>query len=173
MKCTYHWLKEFVEFNYSPEELGEQLTSLGLEVDTTESVSRNIKGAIVGEITEQVSDNQCKINTGKKIAIASLNFAAVPKFSKVVLLPDLSGNSPYQVVSYRSLGILEDDSPVYVGESFENGASIETIIPMNDTIYDLVSSELPGKLQLQPGIHYAFQSLKSMKSKHQHKILSK
>ena len=32
MKCTFHLLKDFVDFDFTPEELGEQLTMLGMEV---------------------------------------------------------------------------------------------------------------------------------------------
>ncbi len=32
MKVTLNWLKQYVDFNWSPEELTERLTMLGLEV---------------------------------------------------------------------------------------------------------------------------------------------
>ena len=33
MKVTLNWLKQYVDFNWSPEELTERLTMLGLEVE--------------------------------------------------------------------------------------------------------------------------------------------
>ena len=33
MNVTYNWLKEFVDFDLSPDELAELLTMLGLEVE--------------------------------------------------------------------------------------------------------------------------------------------
>ena len=33
MKITLNWLKEYVEFDWSPDELAERLTMLGLEVE--------------------------------------------------------------------------------------------------------------------------------------------
>ena len=31
MKVTLNWLKQYVEFNWSPEELAERLTMIGIE----------------------------------------------------------------------------------------------------------------------------------------------
>ena len=53
MKCTYHWLKDFVEFDFSPKELAEKLTMLGLEVDTMETVRRNLTDSVVGQIIDR------------------------------------------------------------------------------------------------------------------------
>ena len=33
MKITLNWLKQYVDFNWSPAELAERLTMLGLEVE--------------------------------------------------------------------------------------------------------------------------------------------
>jgi phenylalanyl-tRNA synthetase beta chain len=38
MKASYNWLKEFVDFNLSPAELGHTLTMSGLEVEATEEM---------------------------------------------------------------------------------------------------------------------------------------
>ena len=34
MNISYNWLKEYIDFNLTPEELGAALTSLGLECGT-------------------------------------------------------------------------------------------------------------------------------------------
>lgn len=49
MKFTWNWLKEFVEIDASPEEVGERLTMAGLEVDGIESTGR-VAGVVCGEI---------------------------------------------------------------------------------------------------------------------------
>lgn len=136
MKCSYHWLKEFVDFDFTPDKLGERLTLLGLEVDTTETVTRNIRGAVVGEITEKTAENQCTVNIGNKTASA-ISLSALPQFKEVALLPNLDGDTDYQIASYNTLGIFEDDSPAFVGNSFKPGVAIESIIPIVDAVYDL------------------------------------
>lgn len=53
MKISYNWLKNYVDFNDSPEELAKILTSVGLEVDGTEEVSSvpgGLKGFVIGEV---------------------------------------------------------------------------------------------------------------------------
>ena len=38
MNISYKWLKEYVDFNLTPEEVAEALTSIGLEVGAVEEV---------------------------------------------------------------------------------------------------------------------------------------
>ena len=40
MKISYNWLKEFIDFNQSPEEISEILTQTGLEVEGLEKVEK-------------------------------------------------------------------------------------------------------------------------------------
>lgn len=53
MEISYNWLKEFIDFKYTPAELAEIMTNLGLEVERFETVS-NIKGSLKGVITGEV-----------------------------------------------------------------------------------------------------------------------
>ena len=41
MKVTLSWLKQYVDFNWSPEELAERLTMLGLEVEGVQRLGRS------------------------------------------------------------------------------------------------------------------------------------
>ena len=53
MKISYNWLKNYVSFDESPEELAAILTSVGLEVDGTEEVSSvpgGLQGFVIGEV---------------------------------------------------------------------------------------------------------------------------
>lgn len=53
MKISYNWLKEFVDFSFTPEELSEILTNTGLEVEgieKIEAVKGGLAGVIVGEV---------------------------------------------------------------------------------------------------------------------------
>lgn len=47
MNISYNWLKEYVDFDLSPQEVAEALTSIGLEVGTVEEV-QTIKGGLEG-----------------------------------------------------------------------------------------------------------------------------
>lgn len=75
MNLSYKWLKNYLEFDLSPEELGAALTSLGLEVgsiDTVESIKGGLQGLVVGEVLScvphQDSDhlNVTTVNIGEE-----------------------------------------------------------------------------------------------------------
>ncbi len=53
MNISYKWLKEYVDFSLSPQEVCDALTSEGLEVDSLEevqSIKGGLKGLYVGEV---------------------------------------------------------------------------------------------------------------------------
>ena len=53
MNVSYKWLKEYVDFDLTPEKVAEALTSIGLEVDGIEevqSVKGGLKGIVIGEV---------------------------------------------------------------------------------------------------------------------------
>ena len=57
MKISYNWLKNFVEFDKTPEELSLILTDIGLEVESLEhiqSIPGGLEGLIVGEVIDCV-----------------------------------------------------------------------------------------------------------------------
>ena len=71
MKVTLNWLKQYVDFNWSPEELTERLTMLGLEVEGVQKISGAFDGIVVAQIlTRDKHPNAdklsvCKVNDGK------------------------------------------------------------------------------------------------------------
>ena len=55
MLISYNWLKEFINTKLSPKEIGEALTSIGLEVegiDSFESVKGSLNGLSVGKVLD-------------------------------------------------------------------------------------------------------------------------
>ncbi len=53
MKISYKWLKEYVDFDLTPQETADALTSTGLEVDSldeVETVRGGLKGLFVGKV---------------------------------------------------------------------------------------------------------------------------
>ncbi|MFM7006325.1 MAG: phenylalanine--tRNA ligase subunit beta [Flavobacteriales bacterium] len=53
MKVAYNWLKSYLDFPYSPEELSAILTQTGLEVEgleTFEEIQGGLKGVVIGEV---------------------------------------------------------------------------------------------------------------------------
>lgn len=53
MNISYNWLKEYIDFNLTPDELGAALTSLGLEcgtIEKVETIKGGLEGLVVGEV---------------------------------------------------------------------------------------------------------------------------
>src|SRR4029079_4943745 len=71
MKVTLNWLKQYVDFDWTPEELAERLTMLGLEVECVTKVGGEFEGIVVAQILtkDKVPGSDklsvCKVNDGK------------------------------------------------------------------------------------------------------------
>src|SRR6266516_6050972 len=71
MKVTLNWLKQYVDFNWSPEELAERLTMLVLEVEGVHKIAGEFDGIVVAQILtrDKVAGSDklsvCKVNDGR------------------------------------------------------------------------------------------------------------
>lgn len=71
MKVTLNWLKQYVDFDWSPEQLAERLTMLGLEVESVTRLAGEFEGVVVAQILtkDKVPGSDklsvCKVNDGK------------------------------------------------------------------------------------------------------------
>lgn len=55
MNISYNWLKQYIQIDYSPEQLSEILTAIGLEVEGLhkfESIQGGLKGLVTGRVVE-------------------------------------------------------------------------------------------------------------------------
>ena len=53
MNISYNWLKDYLDFDLSPQETADALTSLGLEtggVEEVETVKGGLEGLVIGEV---------------------------------------------------------------------------------------------------------------------------
>ena len=53
MKISYNWLKDYIECGLTPQQVADALTSIGLEVDSIETVEEipgGLEGVIVAEV---------------------------------------------------------------------------------------------------------------------------
>ena len=97
MKVTLNWLKQYVDFNWSPEELTERLTMLGLEVEGVQKIAAEFDGIVVAQvITRDKHPNAdklslCRVNDGtgeRQIVCGAQNFKAGDKVP--LILPGAS-----------------------------------------------------------------------------------
>jgi phenylalanyl-tRNA synthetase beta chain len=71
MKVTFNWLKQYVDFDWSPEKLTERLTMLGLEAESVHKIGGEFEGIVIAQILtkDKVPNSDkltvCKVNDGK------------------------------------------------------------------------------------------------------------
>lgn len=91
MLLSLNWLKEFVDFNISYEELENILTMLGIEVESVEFQEKKFEKFIVAEVLEKEKHpnadklSVCKVNTGDEIIQVVCGAPNVDKGQKVIL----------------------------------------------------------------------------------------
>jgi phenylalanyl-tRNA synthetase beta chain len=97
MKVTHNWLKQYVDFNWSPEELTERLTMLGLEVEGVQKLGGEFAGVVVAQVvTRDKHPNAdklslCRVHDGageRQIVCGAQNFKAGDKVP--LILPGAS-----------------------------------------------------------------------------------
>jgi phenylalanyl-tRNA synthetase beta chain len=118
MKVTLNWLKQYVDFNWSPEELTERLTMLGLEVEGVEKRGGEFAGIVVAQvITRDKHPNAdklslCRVNDGRgerQIVCGAQNFQAgnkVPLILPGASLPSKPGDKePFTIKVGKIRGV--------------------------------------------------------------------
>ncbi len=51
MNVTLSWLKDYIDFKFSPSELADRLTMLGIEVETVKELGTGLEGVVVGKVS--------------------------------------------------------------------------------------------------------------------------
>lgn len=134
MKVTLNWLKQYVDFNWTPEELRERLTMIGIEVEGMQKMGGDWDGVVVAQVlTCDKHPNAdklsvCRVSDGKaekQIVCGAKNFKVgdkVPLALPGCTLPSPAGEPPFTIkvgklrgvesqgmmCSAKELGISED-----------------------------------------------------------------
>ena len=117
MKVTFNWLKEYVDFDWSPADLAERLTMLGLEVEGVEKVGGEFDGIVVAEvITREKHPNAdklsvCRVHDGtgeRQIVCGADNFKPGDKVPLILpgkTLPAKPGEAPFTIKVGKIRGV--------------------------------------------------------------------
>jgi phenylalanyl-tRNA synthetase beta chain len=140
MKVTLNWLKRYVDFDWSPDELTERLTMLGLEVEGVEKLGGEFEGIVVARVlTRDKHPNAdkltvCRVHDGRgerQIVCGATNFQPgdkVPLILPGASLPAKPGEAPFTIkvgkirgveshgmmCSPKELGLAEDASGLMI-----------------------------------------------------------
>lgn len=119
MNISYKWLKEYVDFSLTPQQVADALTSEGLEVDSLEEVPAirgGLKGIVVGEVLEcdphPDSDHMhvCSVNLGEKEPVQIVCGASNIAKSQKVMVATIGcvlydGDKEFKIKKSRLRGI--------------------------------------------------------------------
>ena len=159
MIVTYNWLKEFVDFDFSAQELSDRLTMLGLEVEGMTSIGDGLDTVIVARL-EKVEphpdadrltvcqvDNGTEIvqvvcgatnhKTGDYIALAQPG-SVLPGDFKIKKSKIRGQESAGMLCSEKELGLsAEAEGIMILDRSLEIGLPLFDALRMKDTILEI------------------------------------
>ncbi|GFR72603.1 phenylalanine--tRNA ligase beta subunit [Elysia marginata] len=105
MKISYSWLKDFIAFNETPEEIAEILTDLGLEVEgleTFESIKGGLNGVVAGKVLS------CKKHpNADKLKLVCVDIGEIDTLSIICGAPNIAKG---QTVAVATVGTTLYDS---------------------------------------------------------------
>lgn len=141
MNISYNWLKEYVDFTLTPDEVAEALTSVGLEVGSVEEV-QSIRGGLKGIVTAEVltcemhpnSDHLhvCSVNLGEgevvQIVCGAPNVAAGQKVVVATVGTTLYDGDKEFVIKKSKLRGVESHGMICAEDEIGVGTSHDGII---------------------------------------------
>ena len=138
MNISYKWLKKYVDFTLTPQEVANALTSIGLEVggiEEVETIKGGLKGIVVGEILscEQHPNSDhmhiCTVNIGEEaplqIVCGASNVAAGQKVIVATIGTKLyDGDKEFTIKKSKlrgieSFGMICAEDEIGIGSSHE------------------------------------------------------
>ncbi len=159
MKITYNWLKSLTNFNFSPKELVNRLTMVGLEVDSLNHQNWDFDGVVVGEVVSKTRHHDsdhlwiCDVNIGKRklsVVCGAPNVEVgqkVPVAQEGTKLPGglliqrskIRGvESEGMICSEAELGISSRGEGIMVlDDSMKFGAKLRDVIGSGDIVLDI------------------------------------
>ena len=109
MKLTFNWLKQYIDFNWSAEELRDRLTMLGLEVEGMQKLGGEFEGIVVAQILASEKHpnadklSVCRVADGRgerQIVCGASNYKVgdkVPLILPGASLPQKPGEQPFTI----------------------------------------------------------------------------
>ncbi len=160
MNISINWLKSYIDFDYSPKELADRLTMLGIEVESIKQLGTGLEGVVIGKvvsITHHPNADKlvlCQVDIGKsntlQIVCGAPNvyegmFAPVATIASVlpsgitIKRAKLRGEESHGMLcSEKELGISDEASGLMeLSTNLTIGASLTEALGLHDVIMEL------------------------------------
>lgn len=160
MKISLKWLKDYVDIDVTPEELAQQMTMLGLEIESIEQLGGDITNTVVGQILsiephpdadklvvcrtdagraqpEQIVCGAKNMKVGDKVPTALLG-ASLPGGFKIERRKMRGVESCGMMCSNRELGLGEDQAGLMILDpALPVGQDIKEALGIGDVIFEI------------------------------------
>ena len=146
MNISYNWLKEYVDFDLTAQEVADALTSEGLEVGSVEEVQTikgGLQGLVIGEVltceSHPNSDHMhvCTVNVGsgdaQQIVCGASNVAAGQKVVVATLGTKLYDGEACFTIKKSKLRGIESNGMICAEDEIGLGTNHQGIIVLPDT----------------------------------------
>ncbi len=147
MNISYNWLKEYVDFDLTPEEVAAALTSIGLEtggVEEVQTIKGGLEGLVVGEVLtcepHPNSDHMhiTTVNLGQgepvQIVCGAANVAAGQKVIVATLGTKLYDGDECFTIKKSKLRGVESNGMICAEDEIDVGTSHDGIIVLPDDV---------------------------------------
>lgn len=168
MKISYSWLKEFIEFKHSPEEIAVLLTGSGLEVESVEKhdlVEGGLSGIVIGEVltcekhpdADKLSKTTVDIGAGQVVPIVcgAPNVAAGQKVVVATIGATMypKGHEPFKIKKSKirgeaSEGMICAEDELGLGNSHDGILVLDTQLPNGTPAAEYFSLESDYVLEI-------------------------
>ena len=132
MKISYNWLKQFIKIDRNPEETGELLTDLGLEVEgiqNFQSVKGGLKGIVIGEVIS------CEQHTNAdRLKVTKVNIGNGEPVQIVCGAPNVAAGQKVPVATVGTTLYDEKGTPWEIKKSKIRGESSHGMICAEDEL---------------------------------------
>ncbi|MBC7963795.1 MAG: phenylalanine--tRNA ligase subunit beta [Steroidobacteraceae bacterium] len=160
MNVTYNWLKEFVDFDLSPDQLADLLTMLGLEVEAMEKLGDGLDDVVVALVEEKRQHpnadklSLCRVNNGREVldvVCGAQNFkqgdtvvlaqigATLPGDFKIKKSKIRGEESFGMLCSEKELGLADESTGIMVLPENVHalGTPLFSALGLKDTLYEI------------------------------------
>jgi len=132
MKISYNWLKSYLDFSESPEELSEILTDTGLEVEKLEkfdTLPGGLEGVVVGEVMKVIDHPNAD-----KLKVTTVDVAAGDDLKIVCGAPNVTEGQKVLVATVGTTLIPEPDKPFKIKKAKIRGEESYGMICAEDEL---------------------------------------
>lgn len=132
MKISYNWLRQYLKTDLNPVEMGEILTSTGLEVESIEKLE-TIKGGLEGVVVGEVITKE-KHPEADRLSLTTVNIGKADLLKIVCGAPNVAAGQKVLVATVGATLYPSSGEPIKIKKSKIRGAESEGMICAEDEL---------------------------------------